>query len=167
MNNANKLIISLLVANLVATVWFKNNSHYVVSNQKPYEQASNHQLPDLITNTVKSSLLATFIKHFNEANYNGLYDMFGPVAKAQIAREDMDKEFVKLVKFFHGVKSGTFSFAEFSGQQGSMTIYVLNYTVKLSEKSDFGEIGALKITIAIDDNGYQVYGIRLNGTSSA
>ena len=166
MNNTNKIIISLLVANLAATIWFGNKSNNGNLNQKPYEQASNHQLPDLITDTVKQELLDTFIKHFNVANYSGLYDMFGPVAKAQIAREHMDKEFGKLAKFFHSVKSGSYSFAEFSGQQGSNIIYVLNYTVKLSEKSDFGEIGELKITIAIDGNNYQVYGIRLNGTSN-
>ncbi|NQZ89509.1 MAG: hypothetical protein HRT54_18190 [Colwellia sp.] len=166
MNNSNKIIISLLVANLIATIWFGYNSSDNPINQKPYEQSLNHQLPELITSTVKSELLDDFIKHFNAANYDGLYNMFGPVAKAQIPRENMDKEFGKLSKFFHSVKSGTFSFAEFSGQQGSSTIYVLNYTVKLSEKSDFGGIGELKIIISIDGDSYQVYGIRLNGSSN-
>ncbi|WNC67827.1 hypothetical protein RI845_15025 [Thalassotalea nanhaiensis] len=163
MNNSNKIIISLLVANLAATVWFGTNTTAVVSSQKPYEKASQHQLPDLINSSVKSEILNTFIKHFNSKNYDALYDMFGPVAKAQIPRKDMDVEFGKLTKYFHSVESGSFSFAEFSGQQGSSTVYVLNYTVNLSEKSDFGEIGTLKITIAIDGNEYQIYGIRLNG----
>jgi hypothetical protein len=162
-NNSNKIIISLLVANLVATVWFGFNTTGVVSSQKPYEKASQHQLPNLINGSVKSEIISTFIKHFNSKNYDALYDMFGPVAKAQIPRKDMDVEFSKLTKLFHSVDSGSFSFAEFSGQQGSTTVYVLNYTVSLSEKSDFGKIGTLKVSIAIEGNEYQIYGIRLNG----
>ncbi len=38
---------------------------------------------------------------------------------------------------------------------------MLHYAVKLSEKSTFGEIADLKITIAIEGNKYQIYGIRL------
>ena len=162
MNNSNKIIISLLVANLAATIWFGTNNTETVSSQKPYEKASQHQLPDLINNSVKSEILDKFITHFNSQDYDALYDMFGPVAKAQMPRKDMDVEFGKLAKFFHSVESGTFSFAEFSGQQGSTTIYVLNYTVNLSDKSEFGQIGTLKITIAIDSNEYQIYGIHLN-----
>lgn len=163
MNNSNKIIISLLIANLAATIWFGTSKTEIVSSQKPYEKASQHQLPDLINNSIKSEILDTFIAHFNSKDYDALYDMFGPVARAQIPREDMDVEFGKLAKFFHSVESGSFSFAEFSGQQGSTTVYVLNYTVNLSEKSEFGQIGTLKVTIAIDGSEYQIYGIRLNG----
>lgn len=163
MNNSNKIIISLLVANLAATIWFGNKNSDLPQDLNPHEQVSNHQLPDLITTTIKSELLDTFITHFNAKDYDALYDMFGPVAKAQLEKEGVTKEFTKLTTLFHGLQSGTFSFSEFAGQQGSATYYVLNYTVKLSEKSDFGVIGDLKITVAIDGDHYQVYGILLNG----
>ena len=163
MNNPNKIIISLLVANLAATIWFGNNSNDSQPSQKPYEKASNHQLPDLITMSVKSELLDTFMKNFNSKNYSGLYEMLGPIAKLQTTKEDMGKEFGKLTKYFDSVNSGAFRFAEFSTQKGSRVIYVLNYSLKFSGKSNAKGTAKLKITIAIDGNNYQVYGLNVDG----
>ncbi|QUM76805.1 hypothetical protein HWV00_11475 [Moritella sp. 24] len=163
MNNTNKTIISLLVANLTATIWFGVKDNDIPQNQNSHGQVSNHQLPELITATVKSELLDTFITHFNAKNYDALYEMFGPTAKAQVDKEVAKKEFIKLTALFHGIKNGTFSFSEFAAQQGNATFYILNYTVKLSEQGDFGVTGDLKITIAIEGDQYQIYGIHLNG----
>ncbi|MDK1286453.1 DUF3887 domain-containing protein [Pseudoalteromonas umbrosa] len=167
MNNSSKVIILLLIANLIATIWFGTKNSVTAVDVKPYEEASKHELPSFITEQVREDILNTFIEHFNAQDFDALYNMFGPVAKSQISKEKMDEEFSKLVRVFDKIEQGTYSFAELSGQQGSTTVYVLNYTVTLSEKSTFGGAGNLKITVAVDSNSYQIYGIFLHGNSNS
>ena len=93
--------------------------------------------------------------------------MFGPVAKAQFTKEAAQKEFQKLVKFFHSVESGVYTHSEFVNSKGNTNIYNMYYTVKLSDKSEFGTKGTLKITIALQGTEYQLYSIHLNSESNA
>ena len=164
MTSVNKVIISLLVANLIATVWFGLTPAKNPSSQIPMtESVKKHELPNVISSSVKAELLNTFIAHYNDQDYSSLYNMFGPVAQSQLSEEQMLIEFKKMTKFFGNVESGSFKFAEFSSQHGSSLVYILNYNVRLSDKSEFGENGDLKITIAVEGDDFQVYGIRLNG----
>ena len=161
MNHSNKIIISLLTANLLATIWFGVSSNSPQSNQKPFEQAANHELPKVITDDIKEDILQRFKAFFNSQDYEGLYNMFGSVAKAQIPREKMDVEFKKLTNIFHSIEDGSYNYAEFLQRQGGTTVYILHYAVQLSEQSTIGNTGNLKIMIAIEGNNYQIYGIRL------
>lgn len=91
--------------------------------------------------------------------------MFGPVAKAQLTRDKIDSEFRKLVKYFSSVESGSFTHSEFINSQGNTNFYVLYYTVKLPDDSEFGGLGTLKVTVAVQGGEFQIYGIRLNAGS--
>ena len=166
MNKINAVIIMLLVANLTATIWFGGNEN-TSEVQGTNEQVLHHELPPEISEGVRADLFETFTTNFNSANYDALYDMFGPVAKEQLVKEEIYNEFRKLTKFFHQIESGEFGMAEFSGQQGDTKVYVLNYPVKLSEKSEFGKSGVLKITVAANTEGFQVYGIYLHANTNA
>lgn len=161
MNQSSKIIISLLVANLVATVWFGISSNNTQSNQKSFEHKAKHDLPPVISNDVKSSIFQIFKNSFNSHNYENLYNMFGPLAKAQISREKMDVEFTKLTNLFHSIKDGKYDYAELMKRQGDTSVFILHYALQLSEKSTVGTIGDLKVTVVIEGNNYQIYGIRL------
>jgi len=161
MQSSQPIIIILLVANLVATVWFGlNEKPSPVLSQT--ERTATHELPSAVNSQVRDQLYNQFSKAFNEADYDVLYDMFGPTAKIQVSKEKSTSEFKKLLKYFHSVKSGGFTHSELVDTQGNTNIYVLHYAVKLSELSEFGTKGTLRVTVAVQGSEYQVYGIRLN-----
>lgn len=161
MQVSQSVIILLLVANLVATIWFGlNEKNAPVQTQA--EKAAQHELPSVVDSKVREHLYSEFAKSFNSGDFTALYDMFGPAAKTQISKESSDIELKKLAKFFKAVDSGAFTHSELAGTQGNTTIYVLYYAVKLPESSEFATTGTLKITVAVQGSEYQVYGIRLN-----
>lgn len=161
MQVSQSVIILLLVANLVATVWFGLNENPTYSPTQA-EKAAEHELPSIINSEVRDNLYSEFMEAFNSSDYDALYNMFGPAAKAQFTKESAESEFRKLTKFFHSVENGGFTHSELAGTQGNTNIYVLYYAVMLSERSEFGTSGTLKITVAVQGGEYQVYGIMLN-----
>jgi hypothetical protein len=160
MKLSQAVIIILLVANLVATVWFGLNG------EKPYQvsmdqKTSSHELPSVINSDVRDNIYNEFARAFNSQDYDALYDMFGPAAKAQIKKKESLSEFEKLAKYFHSVEEGGFTHSKLAGTQGNTNIYILYYAVKLAETSAFGDKGTLKVTVAIQANKFQIYGIKL------
>lgn len=161
MRSTQAVIIVLLVANLAATLWFGlSDTSAPIPGQ--IEKAAMHDLPPVVTAEVRKSLLDEFSRAFNSADYDALYDMFGHAAKAQFTKESADKEFEKMIKWFHSVEGGAYTHSELAGTQGNTNIYVMHYAVTLSDKSDFGTAGTLRITLAVQGSEYQVHGIHLN-----
>ncbi|MBU3068838.1 hypothetical protein KOI40_03345 [Aestuariicella sp. G3-2] len=163
MQASQAVIILLLVANLVATVWFGLNDEPVtIATQTQTEKTAEHELPAVITYEVRDRLYNRFVRAFNAKDYDALYDMFGPGAKAQFSKELANAEFQKLTKYFHSVEGGGFTYSELSGTQGNTKVYILNYAVTFPKSSELGTSGTLKITVAVQGGDYQVYGIRIN-----
>jgi hypothetical protein len=157
----HSVIIILLVANLIATIWFGLTDHpsnKSLSLNKEVEQ----ELPSVITPEVRADLYSQFAKAFNASDYDAFYDMFGPVAKAQFTKESSDETLKKMVTYFHSAESGAYTHSELVRNQGDTKIYNMYYAVKLHESSVFGAKGVLKITIAVNGSEYQIYGMRLN-----
>jgi len=161
MKATQAVIIILLLANLGATIWFGTDND-IVPAQNQFEKAAQHELPPIITKSVRKKIYQDFAVSFNSANYDGLYNLFGSGAKAQFSKDEAYSEFRKLNKYFHSVEDGAYTHSELAGAQGNTNYYMLYYAVKLSEKSEFGTKGTLKITIAVQGSDYQIYGIRLN-----
>jgi len=161
---SQSIIIILLVSNLIATVWFglDGKSSPVISQA---EKSASHELPSAVSSEIRDDLYAKFAKAFNAGDYDALYDMFGPAAKAQFTKESAEKEFKKLIKFFKAVEGGAFTHSELAGTQGNTNIYNLFYAVTLPNNSELGDHATLKITIAVQGADYQIYGIRLNTVS--
>ena len=128
----------------------------------PVAQVAAPQLPAIITENVRNALMERFVSAFNDRDYDALYEMLGPAARTQIDREKTLSDFRKLAEYFHSVESGAFTHSQLSAQQGDMQIFTLNYSVRLSEESEFGTTARLTINLAIQGGSYQVFGIRLN-----
>lgn len=159
--NTQSIIIVLLLANLATTIWFGVHEPPAPVVAKA-DAVSEHELPPVVSSSVRQKLYDDFAAAFNAGDYDALYAMFGPAAKAQFSKEEAASEFSKLAKYFHSVESGAFNYSELAGTQGNTKIYVLYYVVKLPDDSEFGTTGTLKITVAVQGGAYQVYGIRLN-----
>lgn len=164
MKPTQAVIIILLVANLIATIWF-GISKEPVGDVSQIAKSAQHELPSVVTSEVRDEILEKFTQYFNTADYDSLYNMFGPVAKAQFTKEAAITELKKLVEYFYSIESGVYTYAELVSSQGNTNVYTMYYSVKLSEKSEFGTNGTLKVTIAVQGNDYQIYGIRVNSES--
>ncbi len=155
------LIVGLLVANLAATIYFGTQDQVAAVPPPAGARSNSDDLPAVINTRLKQSLYDRFVEAFNSEDYDGLYEMLGPVAKAQFSREQTIEQFEKLVKYFQGIDEGGFTHSELAKTQGSTRLYVLYYTVRFSEGSELGEKGTLSITLAVKGTDHEIYGIRL------
>jgi hypothetical protein len=156
------LIILLLAANLVATVWSNLGED---ADDDTAAVALALPLPKIVSAALKEDLLEEFIDHFNDGDFDELYDMLGPAAQAQISEEALETRFEKLAELFDSIEEGAFSHSLLVGTQGNTRIYQLYYELKLSEDSELGEQGTLQITLAIEGEDYQIYDLALQAGS--
>ncbi len=161
MKASHAVIIVLLVANLVATIWFGFENR-PLQRQSQIETIARHELPEIITDEIREQIFETFKTEFNSKNFDALYGMLGEVAKAQLTKEDAYSTFEKLVKYFHSIEDGAYTHTELIQTQGNTSVYKLHYSVKLSEKSELGTKGNLKVTIGVQGEEFQIYGVRMD-----
>jgi hypothetical protein len=154
------LIILLLAANLVATLWSKLDTDTGAETA-----ALTPPLPKIVSAELKEDLLEEFIDYFNDGDFDELYAMLGPVAQAQVSEEALENRFEKLSDLFDSIEKGAFSHSLLVGTQGNTRIYQLYYELRLSEDSEFGEQGTLQITLAIEGEDYQIYDLALQAGS--
>lgn len=170
MRSSNKIIILLVSLNLAATVFFGIVNHLSMKPPKPFEKPVIQELPDFISTKIKNDILDRFIMHFNAEDYEGLYNMLGPNARAEFSQQEKATEFARFSKFFHSIKQGAFSNFQFVGRQGDSTLYALIYSVELSEHSELGNRGKLKVTIEVADDAvntnYQIYSLYLHANGN-
>ena len=160
MKLSHAVIIILLVFNLVATIWF-GISNKPSNTQSPIEITSKNDLPKIITAKIRELLFTKVQAGINDNDFDALYNIFGPAAKAQFSKEDAYLTFDKISKYYHSIEEGAYTHSEFVNSKGNAKFYILYYAVKLSEKSELGTKGILKITIGVEGSDYQVYGFRL------
>ena len=155
------LVIVLLITNLLATVYFGMREQQPSQSPIQQVQSTGDELPAVINTRVKQALYDRFVEGFNKADYDGLYNMLGPVARAQFSREQTIEQFEKLVRYFQGIEEGGFTHSELANTQGSTRIYVLYYSVRFAQGSELGEKGTLSISVAVKGTDHEIYGIRL------
>ena len=153
------VIILLLAANLIATVWSRLGNE---DNTEELATLPLTSLPKIVSAELKQDLLEEFIDHFNDGDFDDIYDMLGPIAQAQINADAMEAEFEKLAELFDEIEDGAFSHSLLVGTQGNTRIYQLYYTLRLSEDSEFGKKGNLQVTLGIEGEDYQIYALALN-----
>lgn len=158
MNRGQIIIALLLVANLAATIWFG-----ITNKSSSAGQVSTVQGDKLVDEATKQKLFDKFKVAFNMRDYDAIYDMLGPVAKNSVERKKIKEEFQKLIRYFRRIESGAFSHSESIGKERGFRAVTLNYQVRLSEDSEFGQKGHLKISVLARDDQIEIYGIRLTG----
>lgn len=156
------LIILLLTANLVVTLWSNLDDD---ADDESAAVALALPLPKIVSAELKEDLLEEFIEYFNDGDFDDLYAMLGPAAKAQVSEKALETRFEILAELFDSIEEGVFSHSLLVGTQGNTRIYQLYYTLKLSEDSEFGEQGTLQITLAIEGEDYQIYDMALQAGS--
>ena len=161
MQSSHIIIVSLLIANLSATIWFGVNKPVEV-NRSSYQGELNSSLPSILNENVRNSLYTNIKENFNNRDYDALYDVFGAASKAQMDKGEAIQVFEKLASYFVKIIDGAYSNSEFISQRGDTKYYKLNYAIKLSEESKFGQSGTLTVTVAIRNDGYEVYAFKIN-----
>lgn len=72
MNASQSLIIILLIANLVTTIWFGLNNN-TSSRLSQAQQAATHELPEAVNSDVRERIYEEFSNAFNLQDYDSLY----------------------------------------------------------------------------------------------
>jgi hypothetical protein len=150
------LIVLLLAANLVATLWSRIDAATGADGD-----VAASPLPKIVSAELKEDLLDDFIDYFNDGDFDEIYDMLGPAARSQVDEDTLESRFEKLAELFDSIESGTYSHSLLVGTQGSTRIYQLYYSLRLSEDSELGPEGTLQITLAIEGEDYQIYDLSL------
>lgn len=156
MKATQAVIIVLLVANLSATIWFgSNNRPEQIAVQQ--DETVLHKLPESITPQVRQELMDRYKEAYNNEDADALYDMFGPVVKAQLSREEAAAKFESIFNMFGSIEGGAYVHSELESTQGDTKVFTLFYTVGLSDTQEFGNKGTLKVTVATQGSEYQIY----------
>jgi hypothetical protein len=161
MNSRNGLlglIILLLAANLIVMLRSHSDGH---AADEAAAVALAQPLPKIVSAELKEELLEEFIDNFNDRDFDDIYAMLGPSARAQIDEEALEIRYEKLADLFDSIKEGTYSHSLLVGTQGATRIYELYYRLKLSEDSELGDTGTLQITLEIEGEDYQIYDLSL------
>ncbi|HEX5057540.1 MAG TPA: hypothetical protein VFX02_13720 [Gammaproteobacteria bacterium] len=152
------LIILLLAANLVAMLWSDTDGH---ATDEAAAVAVAPPLPKIVSVELKEELLENFIEYFNDRDFDEIYTMLGPSARAQVDEDTLETRFEKLAKLFGSIENGAYSHSLLVGTQGATRIYQLYYQLKLSDDSELGDAGTLQITLEIEGEDYQIYDLSL------
>jgi len=104
---------------------------------------------------------------YNNEDADALYDMFGPVVKAQLSKEEAAAKFEVIFNMFGSIEGGAYVHSELESTQGDTKVFTLFYTVGLSDTQEFGNKGTLKVTVATQGSEYQIYRLVLHAGPGA
>ena len=152
------LIALLLAANLIVLLWSGSDGH---AADEAAAVALAQPLPKIVSAELKEELLEDFIENFNDRDFDDIYAMLGPSARAQVDEDALETRFEKMAELFDSIEEGVYSHSLLVGTQGATRIYQLYYRLKLSEDSDLGDAGTLQITLEIEGEDYQIYDLSL------
>ena len=152
------LIILLLAANLIVMLWSGSDDH---AADESAAGALAQPLPKIVSAELKEELLEEFIENFNDRDFDDIYAMLGPSARAQVDEEALETRFEKMAELFDSIEEGVYTHSLLVGTQGATRIYQLYYRLKLSEDSELGDAGTLQITLEIEGEDYQIYDLSL------
>jgi hypothetical protein len=159
MSAATVLIIALLIGNL-------GLSAYIAFRPSPTPTAMPSKeiaTPDIATDQAKK-LSGALIPLYNQKDIPALYDLFDPVAKVQITRDQVAAQIEKLATILGRIEDCAYSHATVAGIQEGRTYYTLHYKVSLSG----GQLraGNMTLTVVRNPDGLGLFGFFLNGSSA-
>lgn len=104
-------------------------------------------------------LLFTKVKEMYNSNANEeLFDMLGPIGKAQVSKESAEKQLAYLYESLGKIRKGFFVQHQFVGKLGMYRHFALNFSVEYEK----AEKGIATITVIDDGKEYQLYGLTFN-----
>lgn len=95
---------------------------------------------------------------YNNQNNDALYDLIGPIGRAQVSGAAAEQSLKHLHENLGKIKDGFYVQHQFSGKLGLYTHFALNFSVEYEN----AEKGLATVTIIDDGESYQVYGIFFN-----
>jgi len=104
-------------------------------------------------------LLFTKVKEAYNSNSNEeLFEMLGPIGKAQISKESAEKQLAYLYESLGEIKEGFFVQHQFVSKLGMYRNFALNFSVEYEK----AKRGMVTITVIDDGKEYQLYGMMFN-----
>ncbi len=95
---------------------------------------------------------------YNEHNANALYQLMGPMGKAQISEETASLQMEPIFKSLGDIQNGFYVQHQFLGQLGLYKFFALNFSIKYEK----AQKGIATITVIDDGKSYQINGMTFN-----
>lgn len=115
-------------------------------------------LPNYL-NSSELELLFTKVKTaYNEHDAKSLYQLMGPIAKAQASEDTASLNMEPIFQNLGNIQSGFYVQHQYLGQQGLYKFFTLNYSVKYEK----AQKGVATVTVIDDGKSYQINGIMFN-----
>lgn len=115
-------------------------------------------LPDYLGSAEIELLFNNVKEAYNNEDFEELYELIGPIGRAQISKDTASEQLRFLYQNFGAIENGFFVQHQFIGKFGLYRTFALNFSVEFEEI----ERGIAAITIIDDGSTYQVHGIILN-----
>ena len=113
------VITTLLVINLVGTLWMINKA-----SEQPSKLISNsnsqENLPDYLTKEIRNEIYKKYEAAYNSRDYDVMWNVFCDYAKSNLNENQFNKTYDNMLEIFPGIHNGVFTYYEFKGKQGNL-----------------------------------------------
>lgn len=147
------LIITLVmvIVNLFYTILSSDSS------PDDMQQIDQISLPGDMQKSNSDELVFEIRAHYNDANWDGMYDMFSAWAQAQIEMDEISSTFEKLKPVTGTIGTYSYSYYEYSGFDEGADWFELFYKCRFKNGK-----GTIKLTIRAVDGTSEIVGISIN-----
>jgi len=113
-------------------------------------------LPADLTRDLNDKTVYQVQTEFNNANWDGIYHIFGDYAKTQVSVEDLAKEYVALKPTTGNMESFAYSHYGYQGEEQGVDWFVLFYKCRFENGN-----GTIKISVRSIDANSEITSIKL------
>ena len=151
-------VLTVLVAlNLAATLWIA----FTTQKHTEIEIGGGRGLPTIFSSSARDQLFEDFRLHYNNKNYDAIFDGFDASTRLQIDREQLDDVLLNLHKTWGVINEGAYSHYKFLNKDAGREWFDLFFVVKVVG----GELGKnntqLKFTLVFESNRFGVTGFSM------
>ncbi len=115
-------------------------------------------LPNYLNKSELQLIFSRIKEAFNERDAKGMYQLMGPIARAQFTEDSATLQIEPLFDGLGKIVDGFYVHHQFSGRQGLYKSFMLNFSAKYEKAGK----GIVNVTVIDDGKSYQIYGIMLN-----
>lgn len=115
-------------------------------------------LPDYLNSSELELIFSKIKAAYNEHNANALYQLMGPMGKAQLSEETASLQMEPVFQSLGNIQNGFYIQHQYLGQQGLYKFFTLNYSVKYEK----AQKGFITITVIDDGKSYQINSMMFN-----
>lgn len=152
------VILAAVLANIGLTLWFN-----LKPGSAPAPVAETIQpLPDALNQRERNKIAEELLAAFNSDDHGKAYDLFGPIARIQLSREDIAASVASLKSAFVSIEEAEFYDYSVPSKTNLGTQFDLYYHVRFAPGGAYSK-GSMRVSTYYDGENIQLLGFHING----